>query len=134
LSKATYENFSSGTAMRGLEATVRAENTDNFTVSLTASDTDGGKIAAQGALNNDNGHWNVDASGDLDHFHVLRRDDATAATTGKVTYKGPLLSGTLSGRLQVVRSELRLGATYIPEVPLLRAKAQNKTAEKPSSI
>src|SRR6185437_1359453 len=123
LSKASYENFASGTAIRDLDAAITAENTDSFAVKLSGNDTDGGKITAQGTFSRDaNGHWAVDAGGDLNRFHVLRRDDATAATTGHVTYKGPLTSGTLSGRLQVVRSELRLGATYMPEIPLLRAK------------
>jgi translocation and assembly module TamB len=136
LTKASYENFASGTAMRDLDASITAEDTDSFAVTLSGSDTDGGKITAKGTFSRGaDGHWAVDAGGDLDRFHVLRRDDATAATTGHITYKGPLTSGTLSGRLQVVRSELRLGATYVPEIPLLRAKMSlAQDAAKPSPI
>ena len=125
LSKGRYENLASGTALQGLEAEFTAMNGYAMAIKLSATDTGNGRIAAQGTmtLDREQGRWSVDASGDLTAFHILRRDDVTAAATGHVTYKGPALAGTLAGRLQVVRSEMRIGASYVPEVPLLRARA-----------
>ncbi len=129
LSKARYENLSSGTALQSLDAEVTALGESNpsgsaMAIKLSANDTGNGRISAQGTMTLDRaqGRWSVDANGDLSAFHILRRDDVTAAATGHITYKGPALAGTLSGRLQIVRSEMRLGASYVPEIPLLRAK------------
>jgi autotransporter translocation and assembly factor TamB len=125
LTKGRYENLISGTALQGLDAAVTAGSGASMAIKLAATDTANGRVTAQGAMVWDNTHkgWTVDASGDLAAFHVLRRDDVTAAATGHLTYKGPLTTGTLSGRLQVVRSEMRIGASYVPEIPLLRAKS-----------
>ncbi len=138
LSKARYENLSSGTAMQNLDADITAGSGASMTVKLSATDTGSGRVSAQGALTLDRatGHWTVDAAGDLAAFHILRRDDVTATATGHVTYKGPPLAGTLAGRLQVMRSEMRIGASYVPEIPLLRAKIQGPPPEpgRPSTV
>lgn len=138
LSKAGYENLSSGTVLRNLDAEVTATSGSAMAIKLSATDTGSGRVAAQGAMTLDRarGRWSVDASGDLTAFHILRRDDVTAAATGHVTYKGPALAGTLAGRLQVVRSEMRIGASYVPEIPLLRAKSlgQPPVPGQPSTV
>lgn len=138
LAKARYENLSSGTALQNLDAEVTALSGSAMAIKLSAGDTGSGRVSAQGTMTLDRarGRWTVDASGDLTAFHILRRDDVTAAATGHVTYKGPALAGTLAGRLQIVRSEMRIGASYVPEIPLLRAKSlgQPPVPGQPSTV
>ena len=135
LAKARYENLASGTALQNLDADITAGSGASMTIKVAATDTGSGRVTGQGTMTWDRG-WMVDASGDLTAFHVLRRDDVTAAATGHVTYKGPATAGTLSGRLQVVHSEMRIGASYVPEIPLLRAKSlgQPVVPGRPSTV
>ncbi len=138
LTKGRYENLDSGTALQNLDATVTAGRGASMAIKLAATDTASGRVTGQGTVAWDSTHngWTADVSGDLAAFHVLRRDDVTAAATGQFTYKGPIAAGTLSGRLQIVRSELRIGASYVPEIPLLRAKSlgQPVVPGRPSTV
>jgi translocation and assembly module TamB len=102
---------------------VTAQSGTLVNVTLTATDTGRGTVTAKGTVRKGGGDgpgWSVDMDGDMKDFHVLRRDDVTGAASGNVTYKGPLLAGTLGGKLQIVDSEYRLGESYQPELPLLR--------------
>ena len=136
LAKGRYENLASGTALQNLDADITAGSGASMAIKIAGTDTGNGRVTGQGTMTRDQGGWIVDASGDLAGFHILRRDDVTAAVTGRVTYKGPATAGTLSGRLQVVRSEMRIGASYVPEIPLLRAKAlgQPVIPGRPSTV
>ena len=135
LTKGRYENLAAGTALQNLDADITAGTGASMAINISATDTGSGRATAQGTMTWDGG-WVVDAAGDLAAFHILRRDDITAAVTGHVTYKGPATTGTLSGRLQVVRSEMRIGASYVPEIPLLRAKSlgQPVVPGRPSTV
>ncbi len=135
LTKGRYENLAAGTALQNLDADITAGAGASMAIKMSATDTGSGRATAQGTMTWDGG-WVVDATGDLAAFHILRRDDVTAAVTGNVTYKGPATAGTLSGRLQVVRSEMRIGASYVPEIPLLRAKTlgQPVVPGRPSTV
>jgi translocation and assembly module TamB len=57
---------------------------------------------------------------------VLARDEVTAAASGKVSYKGPLLAGVLEGNLAMWNAAIHLESTGVPEVPLLRSFAALK--------
>ena len=134
LSKGLYENLASGTALHNIALDVTAQSGTLVSIALTATDTGAGTIAAQGELRKGDQGWSTDVAGDLRRFHILRRDDITAAANGHVTYKGPVLAGALGGNLQIVKSEYRLGESYQPEVLLLRglaAKAKPGDGESP---
>lgn len=132
LARTTYENFVSGTILRDASLTLAGKPGGALEMTLTARDADGGALSAAGAVQRA-GHfadWTAQAKANLNRFHMLRRDDLITAATGELTYEGGLAKGQLRGRLNVVRSEIRLGATYTPEVPLLR---ERKSATAPAN-
>ncbi|MGE4062123.1 MAG: translocation/assembly module TamB domain-containing protein [Rhodospirillaceae bacterium] len=120
LARGTYENLVGGTALRNIEARIGADGQGGFTLSLKAQDMNDGTVALSGRISGD-ADMNADVSVDLARLDVLHRDDVVAAATGRITYAGPLAAGVFKGNVQVVRSLVRLGGSYMPEIPLLRA-------------
>ena len=122
LSEGSYEFLPGGTVLKNLSADVTAENTDAFDFTLSAVGADRGTVTATGRIGRDGGEgsWVADIAAELDRLGLVNRDDVTIGTTGQLNYAGPLLSGTLSGELQIIRSAVRLDASYAPEIPLLR--------------
>ncbi len=120
LSHGTYENLAGGTALRNIEAAIGGDGGGGFTLALKAQDMNDGNVTVSGRLAGDKS-MTADVTADLARLDVLHRDDVVAAATGKVTYTGPLLAGRFQGQLQMVNSLVRLGGSYMPDIPLLRA-------------
>ncbi len=129
-----YEYYPGGTIVTNMDLEILAENADVFVFSLTASDADNGNLSGKGSISRSSGQsdWIADISADLDRFGLVNRDDVSVSTSGTVSYTGAFLSGTIQGELQVVRSIVRLDASYAPEVPLLREPPANGAAPTPS--
>lgn len=126
IARGAYENFVSGTVLRDLELNISAADGAPIGVALAAQDTQDGSLNLSGTITRaaDIGAWTTNLKAGLNRLHVLRRDDVIAAASGELAYDGGLVSGTLRGKLDIVRSTLRLGGTYTPEVPLLRSREE----------
>jgi len=119
LSGGTYENLVGGTALRNIEARLGGDGQGGITISLNAEDMNDGSVTVSGRVAGDD-RMTADITAELDRLDVLHRDDVIAAATGKITYSGPVTAGTLKGDVRTVRSLVRLGGSYMPEIPLLR--------------
>jgi translocation and assembly module TamB len=128
LAGGTYENIPGGTVLRNLDLRLSTARGDDLALSGTATDAGGGKAQFSGKLVREAGGWNADLAADLDRMALLARDDVTGAASGKLSYTGPLLGGTLRGGLAVVRGMINLDATGVPEVPLLRSHEFSKAS------
>lgn len=120
LTRGTYENLVGGTALRNIEAAVGGDGGGGFTLSLKAQDMNDGSVTLSGRVANDSS-MTADITAELVRLDVLHRDDVIAAATGKVSYGGPFAAGQFKGQLQMVNALVRLGGSYMPEIPLLRA-------------
>jgi len=120
LSRGTYENLVSGTALRNIEAAIGGDGQGGFTLALKAQDMNDGTVALSGRVAGDS-KMAADITADLVRLDILNRDDVVAAATGKITYTGPFAAGTFKGSVQMVNSLVRLGGSYMPDIPLLRA-------------
>ncbi len=123
----SYENIPAGLVLRDVTLTVDTERGDSLAVAMSARDNGRGRITASGRLDRDaQGSWTADLAGDLDRLAVLARDEVTAAASGNISYKGPLLAGVLKGNLAMWNAAIHLESTGVPEVPLLRSFAALK--------
>lgn len=120
LAGGTYENLVGGTALRNIEARIGGDGQGGFTLSLKAQDMNDGSVTLSGRIAGDD-RLTSDVTADLVRLDILQRDDVVAAATGKVSYTGPFAAGIFKGDVQLVRSLVRLGGSYMPEIPLLRA-------------
>lgn len=120
LAKGTYENLAGGTALRNIEASIGGDGRGGFTLTLKAQDMNDGNVSVSGRIAGDES-MTADITADLVRLDVLHRDDVIMAATGKVTYSGALLAGRFQGDLQMVNGLVRLGGSYMPDIPLLRA-------------
>ncbi len=120
LTKGTYENLVGGTALRDIEAAVGGDGTGGFTLAMTARDMNDGNVTLSGRIANDE-NLTADITAEISRLDVLHRDDVIAAATGTITYTGPFAAGRFKGSVAVVNSLVRLGGSYMPEIPLLRA-------------
>jgi translocation and assembly module TamB len=122
-----YENIPAGLVLRDITLKAATERGDDLAVTLSAGDTGRGTLTVTGRLDrNAGGQWTADLGGELNRLRVLARDDVTALTSGKITYRGPLLAGLLKGDLAVGDATIHLDSTGVPEVPLLRSFAAVK--------
>lgn len=120
LTRGTYENLVGGTALRNIEAAIGGDGGGGFTLSLKAQDMNDGSVTLSGRIAND-ASMTADITAELVRLDVLHRDDVVAAATGKVTYTGPFGAGQFKGQVAMVDALVRLGGSYMPEIPLLRA-------------
>jgi len=120
LTNGTYENLIGGTALRNIEAAIGGDGQGGFTLSLTAQDMNDGTVTLSGRIAG-GPEMMTDVTAQLTRLDVLHRDDVVAAATGTMNYAGPLGAGAFKGDLQIVNSLVRLGGSYMPEIPLLRA-------------
>jgi translocation and assembly module TamB len=120
LTKGTYENLVGGTALRNIEASVGGDGTGGFTLSMKAQDMNDGAVTVSGRVANDE-NLTADITADMSRLDILHRDDVIAAATGKITYTGPFTAGQFKGSVAMVNSLVRLGGSYMPDIPLLRA-------------
>ncbi|MCA0199787.1 MAG: translocation/assembly module TamB domain-containing protein [Proteobacteria bacterium] len=120
LTKGTYENLVGGAALRNIEAAIGGDGEGGFTLSMKAQDMNDGTVTLSGRIANDE-RLTADITADMSRLDVLHRDDVIAAATGKITYTGPVAAGQFKGDVAIVNSLVRLGGSYMPEIPLLRA-------------
>ncbi|MGE3332448.1 MAG: translocation/assembly module TamB domain-containing protein [Rhodospirillaceae bacterium] len=116
----TYENLVGGTALRNIDAAIGGDGKGGFTLSMNAQDMNDGTVTLSGRVANDES-LTADITADMSRLDVLHRDDVIAAATGKITYTGPFAAGVFKGNVAMVNSLVRLGGSYMPEIPLLRA-------------
>jgi translocation and assembly module TamB len=108
LDNGRYENFASGAVLTNLSLAANGAN-DQLNLQLTASDGEGGKVEAQGAL-----HLSglelaaIDLNAKLNDFQAIRRDDVRARATGALALAGPLSDMTLSGELRLDKTSIHL--------------------------
>ncbi|MCC6912894.1 MAG: translocation/assembly module TamB domain-containing protein [Rhodospirillaceae bacterium] len=120
LTNGTYESLVGGTALRNIEAAIGGDERGGFTLFMKAQDMNDGNVTLSGRIANDE-KLTADITADMSRLDVLHRDDVIAAATGKITYTGPFAAGQFKGNVQMVNSLVRLGGSYMPDIPLLRA-------------
>ncbi len=116
----TYENLVGGTALRNIEASIGGDGGGGFTLAMKAQDMNDGTVSLSGRVANDR-NLTADVTAEMARLDVVHRDDVIAAATGKLTYTGPLGAGVIKGDVEIVNSLVRLGGSYMPQIPLLRA-------------
>ena len=110
LDNGRYENFASGAVLTKLSLAANGAD-DQLNLQLTASDNEGGKVEAQGAL-----HLSglqlafIDLKANLNDFRAIRRDDVRARATGALALAGPLTDMTLSGQVSLDKMSI-----HVPE-------------------
>jgi len=116
----TYENITLGTVARDLALSLQAEGQNALTFTLTATDGERGKLTGGGRMTRGGAEGlTADLTADFNEFNLVQRDDVHLRASGQLTYAGPAASGTLKGAVHASTVDVRLGGTYVPDIPLL---------------
>ncbi len=134
LSDARYQNFATGAALTGMQATIVGNRDRLNVVSLTAGDGASGKLAAQGtiALAGASGP-NIDLSARLDDFRLAALDEALVTASGRIRVTGPLAGPTVATRMTVNRADITLPERLPPSVVVLDVVEINSKTGKRAS-
>jgi translocation and assembly module TamB len=129
LVSASYESADLGTVVRGLDAEVEGDRSQVVIRSLKGNDGEGGHVSATGALTLDaKGELPFRLDGKLEHFLVLRRDDATVAADGTLAVERTPDGGTINGQFTVRSAELRIPEAQPPSIVKLEVVEVNPPA------
>ncbi|MGR3717588.1 MAG: translocation/assembly module TamB domain-containing protein [Thermohalobaculum sp.] len=116
LTDGQYQNLDAGTILTDL--TIHTTIAGDGTVNLALDSSDGAKgtVTARAALHLSGTERSLDATVEIDHATLVRRDDVTARLSGNLTLAGPVSDLTLTGRLTVDKAEVRLVNSTPPGV------------------
>jgi translocation and assembly module TamB len=117
LHQGRYENLEVGTIVEDLE--LQTDLSASRRVRFTARGTDGGKgtVAVEGSVVLDDAQgFPLTVTADLAKAKVLRRDDVTAALTGRAEVSGSLDALAVKGRFETKGVEIRLADRLPPQV------------------
>tara|TARA_R110000868_G_scaffold20217_6_gene85844 strand:- start:12411 stop:16610 length:4200 start_codon:yes stop_codon:yes gene_type:complete len=126
LSNGEYENFSTGTVLKSIEARLEAQNSRDAGFTLTATDGASGRINAKGSLTLDkNAADAISISAEVSNARLLRRADVDATIDGNILLRGPALPPTLeepamlSGALTTKEMVIHIPDSLPADVPLV---------------
>ncbi|MDH3917509.1 MAG: translocation/assembly module TamB domain-containing protein, partial [Rhodospirillales bacterium] len=117
-----YENFEMGTLLRDLELLIGLEGQRATLTKLTARDGGSGSLSASGAIDllPEQG-FPTELTAEFKTFHLLRRDDVTASTSGRLQLQGTTRSAKLTGRFETDVVEVRIPDRLPAEIVDLEA-------------
>jgi translocation and assembly module TamB len=104
-----YENLEMGTLLRDLELLVELDGQRATLTRLTARDGGSGSLSATGAIDllPEQG-FPTDLTAEFKTIHLVRRDDVTASSSGRLQLQGTARAAKLTGRLQTELVEIRI--------------------------
>jgi len=132
LSDGVYEHARSGTLIKDIQ--IGASMTeDRFTLEKAyATDGENGKIVAKGQLHLlPKKGLPLQLELHLDNIALVRRDDLTVTTNGKLDLAGSIKEMKVSGPLTVGPAEFRIPRTLPPDVKDLKVEEINLPAQRP---
>ncbi len=117
-----YENFEMGTLLRDLELLIDLEGQRAMLTKLTARDGGSGSLSASGAIDllPEQG-FPTELTAEFKTFHLLRRDDVTASSSGRLQLQGTARSAKLTGRFETDVVEVRIPDRLPAEIVDLEA-------------
>ncbi len=126
LSDGEYENFSTGTLLKSIEARLEAHNSRDADFTLTATDGARGRINAKGSLTLDkNATDAISITAQVSNARLVRRADVDATIDGDLLLRGPALPptlekpATLSGALTTKEMVIHIPESLPADVPLV---------------
>ncbi|HEY9549413.1 MAG TPA: translocation/assembly module TamB domain-containing protein, partial [Kiloniellaceae bacterium] len=143
LTRGRYENLQTGTILADLGLTAEVTEERVALASLSANDGAGGRVSGSGGLAIEPGRdFPFDLTVMLDKFHVVRRDDVTAVTSGKLVLDGDIGAPRVEGHFTTETVEVSLLTDLPPTVVSLDVvevkngvvQAQPPAAEEPPPI
>ena len=130
VSGAEYESLESGTLLKDLDLLIELSEDSARIARLSATDGGDGTLSAEGqvALAPASG-FAFDVSMELEDFHLVRRDEVTAAASGQVRIEGDAEAARLTGRLATDRVEVSILGSLPPEVVKLDVIEEDGTGQ-----
>lgn len=116
----SYDNYLTGTALKNIQAELRAEKDQIHLLALSANDGKKGEIEAQGSLNLDLSRdlpYHVTA--ELKELHTLHFNPIDCTLTGTLYVQGTTKEAHVQGNLLIDESKYTLNDTRASEIPLL---------------
>ncbi len=109
LSEAEYENLQTGTLLQDLYMTVELNGERLLISSLSANDGASGLLTGKGSLDLlPTKRFPFILETELDKFTLVRRDEVTVSTNGRLTIQGSFAGATLSGRMKTESVQLSI--------------------------
>ncbi|MGF1611020.1 MAG: translocation/assembly module TamB domain-containing protein [Kiloniellales bacterium] len=129
LANGFYENLGFGTLLKDISLDLELTGEQARLVSLTAIDGKGGRLSADGALAliPERG-LPFTLNTDFTDFTLVRRDDATIVSDGKITLDGSTERAAVHGTVTTKRAEIRITRDLPPEVVELQVIEVNAAA------
>ena len=121
LTDARYENFTTGAVLTHLTADLIGDRDRFRLASLSANDSGGGTVRAQGSLVLGGASGSAaELTATLTDFLVAARDEALVRANGTITVTGPLAALRAAAVLTVDRAEINLPTSLPPSVVVLQ--------------
>lgn len=113
----TYENLDSGTTLTDLALSTTLAGDSRVDISLTARDGGGGRVEGGGQVDfSDLAQPTAKLNLDLQDATLVRRDELTATTRGRLSFGGDPGQGKLAGAITVTRAEINIPERLPPSV------------------
>jgi translocation and assembly module TamB len=131
VSEAAYENLSTGTILRGMQAVIKLEGARLVMEEAFATDGEAGTVAATGWLDiSDPGKVLLDVNVTVDKATLVRRDDLTTALNGGLKFAGTPADAVLSGELKMGPAELRIPDRLPADITEVAVVEVNRPVQK----
>jgi translocation and assembly module TamB len=120
VSEGRYESMATGTILDNVALELVGERERFVLQNLQATDGEGGQMSAHGSVDLAaiSGPA-VDAIIDIEHFRIVRRDEANIRAGGEMRISGPVTALRVASRLRVEQGELRPPDRLPPSVAKL---------------
>ena len=123
-----YENVVSGTLLDDIEILIEGDDKQVRLSKLMATDGEKGRISGEGSVGIDAEQgFPAEIKLSIDKATLVRLDEVTAVTTGKLGYAGSLERARLEGDLKITPIEIRIPSTLPPEVADLEVIEESST-------
>ncbi|MGV8995568.1 MAG: translocation/assembly module TamB domain-containing protein [Parvibaculaceae bacterium] len=127
-----YENFTTGTHLKDIEARLTGHSSETLDFSVTATDGEAGHLTGQGTIALDPDMIQaISISTKLDNMRLVRRSELDAAIDGTLSLTGPAFPptlekpATLSGALTTRAMHITIPDSLPADVPLVEVTEIN---------
>jgi translocation and assembly module TamB len=105
IESSTYENYTYGTVLKDLSASVRAQGERLEIESVRATDGGNGSISASGWVNLEEEGFPLRLEARASEAKLMRRDDLNSSASGELTISGTAQKMEVTGKLKVESAE-----------------------------
>jgi autotransporter translocation and assembly factor TamB len=127
LADGRYESLELGTLLTDLQFTAALKDIDRVILSLTSSDGEDGRLAAEGEIDlSDAAAAEIDLVANLTNARLLRRDDVSAQASGKIRLTGQPNSLTVQGEITTDLVEVNINGALPASIVDLPVKELNQ--------